>query len=452
MKDPPPASAAAPVGHAAVEPPPIRGAWTAVALLLGINLFNYIDRQVMAAVAPEVQKEFGSSDALTGLTASAFLISYMVFAPLFGWLADRYSRWLLIAAGVIAWSLASGASGLATNIWLLLLARAAVGVGEAAYGPAAPAVLSDLFSEKRRGMIISWFYVAIPVGSALGYLMGGAVLKAGWSWHWAFFLTVPPGLLLGAWAFAMRDPPRGAADAGASGGDHRIGGWEEYRVILRTPSYLLNTAAMTALTAAIGGIGFWMPKYVEKTTEGTAYPISLADANSTFGPLLVVSGLVATLAGGWAGDALRGRVTGSYFFVSGIAMVLAFPLLLAVTFTPFPYAWGVIFLAVFCLFFNTGPSNAALANVTHPSMRAAAFALNIFIIHAFGDVPSPPLIGWVNDQTNEMHTGMRVVSVTVLAGGLLWLWGARYLDRDTELAPTRLNPPASASSGNRPTA
>jgi MFS family permease len=445
------------------ESPPhsSNGAWLAVALLLSVNLFNYIDRQVLAAVVPAIQKDFpGASDAQVGLLFSAFLVSYMLAAPVFGWLADRYSRWKLVGVGVILWSLASGASGLAGVYpladvrlpdWLpavggqvlvggvlsILIARLFVGVGEAAYGPAAPTILSDLFPVEKRGQIISWFYVAIPVGSALGYLLGGMVLNAGLSWHWAFYLTVPPGILLGVVPFFLSDPPK--SDAGG-GDDHRLGGWEEYKVILRTPSFLLNTAAMTALTFAMGGIGAWMPKYVEYHTDGA---ISSATASSIFGPVLVVSGLAATLAGGWAGDWLRTRVRGSYFVVSAVAMLIGFPLLLAVTVTPFPAAWGLVALAVFCLFFNTGPSNTALANVTHPSMRAAAFALNILIIHALGDVVSPPLIGLANDLSGgNQHVGIRVVSISILIGGVLWLWAAKHLDEDTARAEGRAGPPA----------
>jgi nitrate/nitrite transporter NarK len=155
----------------------------------------------------------------------------------------------------------------------------------------------------------------------------------------------------------------------------------------------------------------------------------------------VVAGLSATLLGGILADRLRARFAGSYFLVSGIAMLIAFPLSVAMLyapFQPFPWAWIFLFLACFCLFFNTGPTNTILANVSHPSMRASAFALNILVIHALGDVISPLVIGAVTDATGSMTKAFLVVSATILIGAILWLWGVRYLERDTALAPTRL--------------
>src|SRR5262249_9058154 len=147
------------------------GARATLALLLAINLFNYIDRYVLSAVVPVLKEEFPTGRM--GLLATAFLVSYMLTAPLFGWLADRVSRWLIVGLGVIVWSLASGASGLAETYGMLLATRIFVGVGEAAYGPAAPTLIADYFPVEKRGRVLAWFYMAIPVGSALGYAWGG---------------------------------------------------------------------------------------------------------------------------------------------------------------------------------------------------------------------------------------------------------------------------------------
>ncbi len=444
------------------------GANAALMLLLAINLFNYIDRQVLAAVVPKIREQFHASDRDVGLLQTAFLLSYMIAAPIFGWLADRYNRWLLVGIGVILWSIASGASGLATGLVVMLITRLWVGVGEAAYGPAAPTILADLYPVQRRGRIMAYFYVAIPVGSALGYGLAGAVLAMGYSWHTAFFCVVPPGLLLGVAALFMRDHSRGAADRvpqaaiPAPAVANRKSRWADYKVLLQTPSYVLNTAGMAAMTFALGGVGFWMPTYIvwRQIQAGTldqanklATDGALASANGWFGPIVVVAGLLGTLAGGWAGDRLRSRFGGAYFLVSGSAMVIAFPLFLAMVIAPFatplPFIWALIFATSFCLFFNTGPTNTILANVVHPSMRATGYALNIFVIHLLGDAISPTLIGDVNqrfgksdggDWGSDMNAGFLAVTVSILTGGLFWRWGARYLGRDTELAHTRIAP------------
>ena len=420
-----------------------------MALLLLINLFNYIDRYVLAAVESQIEAEFfpvknDDTMAKMGSLATAFLVCYMVAAPIFGWLADRMSRWLLVAIGVILWSLASGGSGLATTFSVLLFTRMLVGVGEAGYGPAAPTLISDLYPVERRGAVLAWFYMAIPVGSALGYALGGFIAQH-WGWRMAFYVVVPPGILLGIWALLMRDPPRGHSDAGSVA--HKAT-WADYAVLLRTPSYVLDTLGMTAMTFAIGGISFWMPRYLHAyRNAGT-----LEQVNMVFGGITVVAGIAATLLGGMAGDALRKRFPGSYFLVSAAGIWISCPLVVLMLWTPFPYAWSFIFLAVFFLFFNTGPSNAILANVTHPSIRASAFAVNILAIHALGDAISPPLLGKIVGPVNGVYRwnlAFVVVAVVMALAGVAWLWGAKYLARDTELAPTRIG---RASSGPDATA
>src|SRR5262245_24228527 len=250
---------------------PLPGARTALALLLAINLFNYIDRQVLAAVEPEIRKHFfpvedENTKSWMGLLSTVFLFSYMLTAPLFGWLADRTSRWSLIGFGVGIWSMASAASGLPGPVGLgagfliLMATRSFVGIGEAAYGPVAPSVIADLFPVRRRGRVMAWFYLAIPVGSALGYTLGD-LAAANLSWRWAFYLVMPPGLLLGFLCFLMRDPPRGQADSLQA--PARRANLRDYRRLLRVPSYVLNTLGMTAMTFAMGGLGYWMPDYLE---------------------------------------------------------------------------------------------------------------------------------------------------------------------------------------------
>jgi MFS transporter, Spinster family, sphingosine-1-phosphate transporter len=437
---------------------PLPGARLALILLLSINLFNYVDRYVLAAMLPDIQKTllpeagpnddfvltlrslFGFGDKfLMGLLTSAFMISYMIFSPLFGWLADRTSRWLLIGIGVILWSLASGASGLAAVYGMMLATRCFVGIGEAAYGPAAPTVIADLYPVKIRGYVLSWFYMAIPVGSALGFVLGGVMLglASGWGWErpWsaAFYAVVPPGLLLGLLCFFMPEPRSGQADAASRTEPARL---HEYRVLVHTPSYVLNTLGMTAMTFAVGGMAAWMPDYI----HGYRHHGSLEWVSVTFGGIVVASGLGGTLVGGLLGDWLRGRFAGSYFLVAAAGMFIGFPAFLAalfVPFEPFPWAWICIFVACFCLFLNTGPTNTALANVTHPSIRATAFAVNIFIIHALGDAISPAVIGAISDAAN-MNVGFLAVSAMIVISGVLWLVAARYLERDTALAPTQL--------------
>src|SRR5262249_6004094 len=143
----------------------ISGARSALFLLLAINLFNYIDRQVLAALEPDIRATFFPSDDVnamtkTGLLGDAFFVTYMVSAPILGLLADRFSRWIIVGSAVILWSLASGGSGLAATFAILFATRICVGIGEGGYGPAAPTILSDLFPIETRGRIMAIFCAA----------------------------------------------------------------------------------------------------------------------------------------------------------------------------------------------------------------------------------------------------------------------------------------------------
>lgn len=441
---------------------PLPGARSALVLLLLINMFNYIDRYVLAAVVPDIRRQFFSSadnsmssfagflnwfqhtlgfkpeNALLGMLSMAFMVTYMIAAPIFGRLAENRSRWTLIGIGVILWSLASGASGLAGTFLILLITRFFIGIGEAAYGPVAPTVISDFYPIRIRGRVLSWFYMAIPVGSALGFVLGEQVANS-LGWRWAFYLVVLPGIALGCWSLIKHEPPRGGVDLVREISPGRVN-WKQYLILARTPSYVLNTLGMCAMTFAIGGIGFWMADYV-KEYRGVAGPTA-----TIFGGVLTAAGLSGTLLGGMAGDKLRRRFSGSYFLVSAAAMFAGFPLFLAVLYVGFPLAWLFIFLACFCLFFNTGPTNTILANVTHPAIRATAFAVNIFFIHALGDVISPVIIGVISDKY-DMNRAFMVVGVMFLVSGVFWALGARHLARDTERATTSLLPVPSSSSG-----
>jgi MFS family permease len=402
-------------------------------LRLGITLFNSIDRQILAALEPDIRASFFASSDVnamtkTGLLGDAFFVTYMISAPILGLLADRFSRWIIVGGAVILWSLASGGSGLAATFAILFATRIFVGIGEGGYGPAAPTILSDLFPIERRGRIMAIFYTAIPVGSALGYVIGGLV-GAHLGWRWAFYLVTPPGLLLGLLCFWQRDPRVAAHHLVQESPRRRFA---DYLRLFRTRSYLINCIAQTLMTFVTGGLGFWASAYLRYRNQSPNVGMTI------FGLITVVAGLISTLLGGIIADKLRSRVPGSYFWVSGIGMLVACPFFIATLYIPFPVAWISMFVAIFFLFLNTGPSNTALANVSLPAVRATAFAVNIFVIHALGDVQAFWLLGYIGGHTN-MHVAFLFVSGMIFASGLAWLIGAKYLPADTAAVETAGN-------------
>ena len=396
--------------------------WGLLTLLCAINLLNYADRQMIFAVFPEIQTTFALSDTRLGLLGSVFMVMYLLAAPAFGPAGDRCRRGPLVALGVALWSAATAATGLARSYAQLLGARAAVGIGEASYGTIGPTLIADAFPPERRGMMLSLFYMAIPVGSALGYLAGG-LIGAAWGWRAAFYAAGLPGLLLAAAAWRLREPARSRPSTPPPGSRAAL------RSLLHNRSYIVNTAAMTAMTFALGGLAAWLPTYFIR-----AHGLSLAAANTAIGAVTVVGGLGGTLLGGWLGDRLLLRTRKAYFLLSGWGLLLSVPgAVLAIAATDAYLAFAAIFVAEVLIFLNTGPLNALIVAVTPPGIRARAFGLNIFAIHAFGDALSPALLGLVSDLTN-LSTALVFPAFFLGMAGLLCFWGARGLQADLSAA------------------
>jgi MFS transporter, Spinster family, sphingosine-1-phosphate transporter len=402
-----------------------RQARLAVALLFGVNFLNYIDRYVIAAVAPLIQADFHLRDSQVGLIGSMFMVAYMAASPLTGVLGDRWPRRFLVGGGVLFWSVATVFSGLAAGYRQLLAARSCIGVGEAGFAAVSPTLISDLFPRERRGRMLSYFYVAIPVGSALGFLLGGYVGER-LGWRPAFFIAGLPGLVLGLAAFRMKEPRRGAGD-GVVQQEHTF---ELHAAValLRNRSFLYTTLGMAAMTFALGGMAYWMPTFFSRTRG-----LSLERANALFGGITVFAGLLGTFLGGWLGDRLLARTRKAYLLVSGWGMLLGVPFAYIglTSATPTVYV-PAVFLAEVMVFLNTGPANAVLVNVALPEVRATAIALAIFVYHLLGDVPSPILIGKVSDRTGSLETALLLTSVAMAASGVLYLMGSRTLAVDTE--------------------
>ena len=383
----------------------------ALGLLLAVNLLNYIDRQVLFAVFPLIKVDLQLSDTALGFLGSAFMLSYMLLAPLFGWLGDHWSRIKLASGGLVVWSLATALAGFAPGYRTLLAARTTVGVGEASFGTVSPGLIADFFPKERRGEILSWFYVAIPVGSALGYLLGG-VLGQHYGWHAAFLLVGAPG----------RTPPRGGAAASGAPKQKSSGG---YRDLFRNRSFVLNTLSMASMTFAIGGLAQWIPSFLNRF-----HSLDVAKGNTLFGGITVLAGILGTLAGGWLGDRWQKKSGTGYLHVSGWGFLVGTPFAAWAILAPgLASCMSAIFVAEFFLFLNTGPLNTVILNVTPPSVRAMAFAVNIFFIHALGDAFSPSILGWLSDQWG-LRNALLITPLAMALAGLLCFVCGRFVVQD----------------------
>ena len=400
-----------------------------LAILAFINLFSYLDRYVVSGVLESLKhSDLGLTDTNLGLLMSGFLIVYTLLAPVFGALGDRRSRPRLIALGVACWSFATALSGFAVNFFTLFAARAAVGVGEAAYVTIAPSLLSDYFPVRQRGRVMAIFFCAIPVGSALGYVVGGLVDKH-YGWRAAFFVAGVPGLILAALCLLLRDPPRGIQDQAAglakeASKPARISisreAWQTYGRLLRNKPYAITVLGYAAYTFAIGGLAYWMPAFLERTRG-----VPRSEATVNFGTIVVVTGFIGTFVGGWMGDYFAKNARQGYLWLSAIATVIAAPFVwLALTTTSTTLYTVYMVIAQLLLFLSTGPINAAIINLVIASERATAIALSVFAIHVLGDALSPLLVGAISDASS-LEQGVKILPVAVLVGGFVWMWAAR---------------------------
>jgi MFS family permease len=412
----------------------VRSASFSLAVLSFINLFSYLDRYIVSALTESLKhSDLGLSDANLGSLMSGFLVVYTLTAPIFGALGDRRSRPRLIAFGVACWSFATALSGFAGSYLALFVARASVGVGEAAYVTIAPALLSDYFPLNRRGRVMAIFFCAIPVGSALGYVVGGLVDKH-FGWRAAFFVAGVPGLLLAALCLLLRDPPRGSQDAGAAHaaaahaaprtapatGGARRETWAAYGHLVRNKAYALTIAGYAGYTFALGGLAFWMPAFLERVRG-----VPRSEATVSFGAIVVITGLIGTFVGGWLGDYCAKYSRQAYLWLSAIATCIAAPCVwMALTTASHTLYLTWMVAAQLLLFLSTGPINAAIVNLVAATERASALALGVFAIHLLGDVPSPFIIGALSDGWS-LQQAVKIVPVAVLIGGCVWIAAAR---------------------------
>ena len=379
-------------------------------LLIALNLLNYIDRYIFPGELNLIQREFQATDHQMGALTTALFLFYMLTAPLTGWLGDRFPRKPLIIAGAVLWSLATLGTVWVHSYWTFYLRQALVGVGEATFGIFAPAVLADFYPERERNRILSIFYLAIPVGAALGYLAGGQMGPL-WGWRTPFFVCALPGFVAAAlYGWLGREPARGGTDQLAATVDRST-----FQGLFRNPAFLTATFGLAALTFAMGGISAWAPEFLRRVSG-----LSIGKAGLIVGSSTAINGIMGTLTGGWIAQRWLRTDHRALYLLSFWSVVLTLPFGILLFFGPAGWAIPSLFLAEFFLFLNTGPLNAAIVNSVSGRIRATAVGLNLFIIHCFGDTFSPQIIGAVSDRTNlSLGLGFTLVALGVSAGILM---------------------------------
>ncbi len=383
-------------------------------LLIGLNLLNFIDRYILPGAQPLIQREFHSTDQQMGALTTAMFIFYMLAAPLTGWLGDRYSRKPLIVTGAVLWSLATLGTIWVHGYWTLYARQAFVGIGEATFTIFAPAVLADFYPERDRNRILSIFYIAIPVGAALGYLAGGE-LGTLYGWRTPFFVCSIPGLVIAAlYIFFGKEPVRGSSDHLKTTADRST-----VFGLFKNGAFLTATLGLATLTFAMGGISAWMPTFLHRVAG-----LSVANSSLTVGAITVVDGIAGTLIGGWLAQRWLRTNHRALYLLSFWSVVLTIPFGALVFFGPHRTTVLALALAEFFLFLNTGPLNTAIVNSVSAPVRATAISINLFFIHFFGDTFSPQIIGAISDHSN-LSIGLGATIIFLFLSALILRIGVR---------------------------
>jgi MFS transporter, Spinster family, sphingosine-1-phosphate transporter len=405
----------------------------ALLILTIINFLNYIDRNIIFAVFPLIKKDLLLSDKQLGFIGSSFVIVYLLISPIFGRLGDILPRKWIIALGVGLWSFSTAGASLVENYRQLLLARSLVGIGEASYAVIAPSLISDYFRKEQRGKALSFFAIALPLGSALGYILGGHLGEV-YSWRSAFLIVGLPGLLMILLCLTMEEPERGAADGLLksnlsinSSQANKLGLRETYISLLRNKQFVTAVLGLTANGFAFGALAVWGPTFLNRIDK---LPLGLA--NKLFGLTLIPSALLGTLTGGYLGDYSLKFTKKSYFLISSAGMLTSVPFLMTAILARNPVVyWPAIFFTAFFVTFAL-VLNAAIMNSVHPLIRSSAMSTSVFITHILGDAVSPLMIGWISDLSN-LKTAIMLIPIILAVGAGILIWGAKISSFEEEV-------------------
>lgn len=398
----------------------VPGAAAALAVLTALNFVNYIDRYILPGVQEGIKGEFHVSDAAIGSLTFWFFFAYMIAAPLTGWLGDVFPRKPLIVGCALLISAVNVFTGTVHTFDALLLRHAVLGIGEACLGIYAPALLADYYPQEDRNRVLTIFYIAIPVGAALGYLIG-EVIGAKYGWRMPFYVSAVPGLLMAGLVLLMvREPERGTSERGVGVPEPEKGTSPLCHglALAANPPYLYATLGMAAVTFSLGGISAWMPTFLQRSG------FSPSTVGLTLGAITAGTGLGGTAIGGWLAQLWLKKNANALYLVSAWSALLTVPFGIICFFGPRAAMLPALAVAMFCIFLGTGPLNAAIVNAVPAGVRATAIAVELFLIHALGDTPSPWLIGVVSDHTRNLATGLGCTLVTMVIAAVLLFLGA----------------------------
>lgn len=421
-------------------------AYLCVAVLFGINLINYMDRYTVAGVLLSVKEFYKLNDSDAGLLQTSFVISYMIMAPVFGYLGDRYNRKIIIICGVLFWSITTLAGSFvpAEHFKVFLFLRALVGTGEASYSTIAPTIIADLFSHSARSTMLAIFYFAIPIGSGLGYIVGSEVAKLLQHWSWALRVTPGLGILSVILSiFILYEPARGEVEGGFHEKTTKFR--HDLLGLLKNRSLMWSTAGFTCVTFATGAFAWWAPVYMTYASSIEGENKSEKLVSLIFGVITCIAGLVGVSVGSLSAQWYRRRNPRADPLVCAFGLLGSVPLLFLGIVMAHKYmslSWFLIFSGETLLCMNWPIVADMLLYVVIPTRRSIAEAFQILVSHALGDACSPYIIGAISDHLNSrqksttvlkyynLQYSLYVTAFILILGGFCFLMTSCYIVQD----------------------
>ena len=397
-------------------------------LLFLLYMFDYIDRLVVVSLFPYLIRDWGLTDTQCGMLVSAVYWSIVLFSLPVSILIDRWSRKRSIGLMAVLWSLATAACAFAQNFTHLFVARSAIGIGEAGYAPGGTAMISALFPEKKRAMLVGIWNCSIPLGSALGVALGGFIAVR-YGWRQAFGLVALPGLIISLLFFFIRDYKTveliKSQEQKADGPEPlKMKTRDILREFSRTPSLLFTYIGFAGNTFLTTSILSWLPTFLHRFED---LPMEKA---SFKGSLVLLMAIVGSPLGGFLADKWIKKKANARLLFSALSSIVT----------------AVIFVSAFVLFSGNiqyvffllgGISAIAFASsaiavtqdVVHPGLRATSYSFCVIVQNLLGSSLGPIFTGFISDRF-DIRTALILVSLSPILAGILFYAGSHFYERD----------------------
>lgn len=380
----------------------------ALAVLFGVNLMNFFDRQVVGALAEPIRIEFGLSDTALGVVNTVFVIVYALVGVPLGRLTDTWVRTRLIAIGVSVWSLFTAASGLAAGYWSFVAMRIGVGVGEASCAPAGQSLIGDLYPPERRARAMGIFMLGLPFGLFSAYMLSGIIGEM-WGWRAAFFVACVPGLILAGLMLLVREPPRGAIEVRSAVSESA--GEAPYRSLMRIPTMWWIVLSGLLFNFNAYAVNAFQSPFLQRFHE-----LGLKEASNVSAISLGLTGAIGLLLGGWLGDRLHTKRPNGRLLLAGICMLIAAPCVFMALQQP---KGGVLAFTIFMgassamtfVYYSTVYS--AIQDVVPPRLRGTAVSLYFLAMYVLGGAFGTTAMGALSDYF--AHQTMLAAGATEMA-------------------------------------